>query len=138
MKKTKIVCTIGPASESEMVLENLIHEGMNVARLNFSHGSHEEHKEKITTIKNVRAKTNVPIGIALDTKGPEIRLGTFVDERVNIERGDHITFTTRQVEGTKDIVSISYEGLPGDVNPGSRILIDDGLEIGRASCRERV
>lgn len=127
MKKTKIVCTIGPASESEMVLENLIHEGMNVARLNFSHGSHEEHKEKITTIKNVRAKTNVPIGIALDTKGPEIRLGTFVDERVNIERGDHITFTTRQVEGTKDIVSISYEGLPGDVNPGSRILIDDGL-----------
>lgn len=127
MKNTKIVCTIGPASESEEVLSALIDEGMNVARLNFSHGTHEEHLVKIETIKRVRQQKGAPVALALDTKGPEIRLGNFVDGKVDLEAGDVITLTTREVEGTKDIVSITYKGLPADVREGTRILIDDGL-----------
>lgn len=127
MKKTKIVCTIGPASESEEILTKLVQEGMNVARLNFSHGTHEEHRKKIETLRRVRAKMGVPLAIALDTKGPEIRLGTFVEGPVQIRRGDKLTLTTRDVPGTKAIVHISYAGLPQDVVTGTRILIDDGL-----------
>lgn len=128
MKNTKVVCTIGPASESPDVLRALINEGMNVARLNFSHGTHEEHRRKIETVKKLRQEMKVPVAIALDTKGPEIRLGTFKDHRpVNLEQGDKITLTTRKVEGTREEISITYEGLPKDVKPGSRILVDDGL-----------
>ena len=127
MKKTKIVCTIGPASESEEMLEQLVNEGMNVCRLNFSHGSHEEHQIKIDRIKNLRRRLGIPLAIALDTKGPEIRLGRFQEGRVEIARGDRITLTTRDVPGSKEIVFVSYKGLPADVKPGSRILIDDGL-----------
>lgn len=127
MKNTKIVCTIGPASESEDVLGALIDEGMNVCRLNFSHGTHEEHLLKIETIKRVRRMKGVPLALALDTKGPEIRLGNFVDGSVDLEAGDIITLTTRDVPGTKDIISITYKGLPADVQEGTRILIDDGL-----------
>lgn len=128
MKRTKIVCTIGPASESEEILEQLVNEGMNVCRLNFSHGTHEQHKAKITTIKRLRRRLNVPLSIALDTKGPEIRLGTFADGKpVMIEQGQQLILTTRDVPGTKEMVSISYDGLPHDVVPGTRILIDDGL-----------
>ena len=127
LKKTKIVCTIGPSSESPEILEELINNGMNVARLNFSHGTHEEHLAKIKTIRKVRRKLNAPVAIMLDTKGPEIRTGNFNVDEVFLKPGDVFTLTTRDVEGTEDIVSVSYEGLPNDVEPGSIIYIDDGL-----------
>lgn len=127
MKKTKIVCTIGPASESENVLKELFLSGLNVCRLNFSHGTHEEHKKRIDNIKKVREQLKMPIGIMLDTKGPEIRLGDFKEGIIEIEEGDVFTLTTRDILGDKSIVSISYKGLPKDVNKDSRILIDDGL-----------
>ena len=127
LKKTKIICTIGPASESPEVLEQLIKNGMNVARLNFSHGSHEEHLEKIKTIKRLRRKLNVPLGLMLDTKGPEIRIGTFEEEEYFLKPDDIFTITTRDVVGNKDIVSVSYPGLPNDVEKGSIISVDDGL-----------
>lgn len=127
MKKTKIVCTIGPASESEEVLKELFLNGLNVCRLNFSHGNHEEHKKRIDNIKKVRAELGLPIGIMLDTKGPEIRLGDFKEGTIELGQGDIFTLTTRDILGDKDIVNISYEGLPNDIEKGSRILIDDGL-----------
>ncbi|MDR7855836.1 pyruvate kinase [Tissierella sp.] len=127
MKKTKIVCTIGPASESEKVLKELFLNGLNVCRLNFSHGSHEEHKQRIDNIKRVREELKMPIGIMLDTKGPEIRLGDFKDGTIEIEEGDIFTLTTRDILGDKSIVSVSYKGLPNDIEKDSRILIDDGL-----------
>ena len=127
LKKTKIVCTIGPASESPEILEELINSGMNVARLNFSHGNHEEHLEKIKTIRKIRRKLNAPVAIMLDTKGPEIRTGNFNVDEIFLKPGDVFTLTTRDVEGTQDIVSVSYEGLPDDVEVGSYIYIDDGL-----------
>lgn len=127
LKKTKIVCTIGPASQSPEVLEQLIKNGMNVARLNFSHGSHEEHLEKIKTIKRIRRKLNVPLGLMLDTKGPEIRIGKFEEKEYFLKPDDIFTLTTRNIVGNKDIVSVSYEGLPQDVEKGSIISVDDGL-----------
>lgn len=127
LKKTKIVCTIGPASEKEEVLEELVRSGMNVARLNFSHGSHEEHLEKIKTIKKLRRKLNVPLGLMLDTKGPEIRIGTFDKKEYFLKPDDIFTITTRNLVGNQDIVSVSYEGLPEDVEKGSIISVDDGL-----------
>lgn len=127
LKKTKIVCTIGPASQSPEVLEQLIKNGMNVARLNFSHGSHEEHLEKIKTIKRIRRKLNVPLGLMLDTKGPEIRIGRFEEKEYFLKPDDIFTLTTRNIVGNKDIVSVSYEGLPQDVEKGSIISVDDGL-----------
>lgn len=127
MKKTKIVCTIGPASESKEKLRELFLNGLNVCRLNFSHGTHEEHKKRIENIKEVREELDLPIGIMLDTKGPEIRLGDFKVEAIEIKEGDIFTFTTREILGDKDIVSIKYEGLPNDVEKDSRILVDDGL-----------
>ncbi|MFS8540524.1 MAG: pyruvate kinase [Tissierellales bacterium] len=127
MKKTKIVCTIGPASESEEVLKQLMLNGLNVARLNFSHGTHEEHKKRIDTIKKLREELDLPIAIMLDTKGPEIRIKTFKNGEVTLQTGDIFTLTTRDVEGDETIVSVTYEGLPKDVSKGTRILIDDGL-----------
>ena len=127
LKKTKIVCTIGPASQSPEVLEQLIKNGMNVARLNFSHGSHEEHLENIKTIKRIRRKLNVPLGLMLDTKGPEIRIGKFEEKEYFLKPDDIFTLTTRNIVGNKDIVSVSYEGLPQDVEKGSIISVDDGL-----------
>ena len=127
LKKTKIVCTIGPSSESPEILEELINSGMNVARLNFSHGTHEEHLAKIKSIRKVRRKLNAPVAIMLDTKGPEIRTGNFNVDEVYLKPDDVFTLTTRDVEGTEDIVSVSYEGLPNDVEVGSNIYIDDGL-----------
>ena len=127
-KKTKIVCTIGPASESEEKLEELMKLGMNVCRLNFSHGDHAEHLERINTIKRVRKRLGKHVAIMLDTKGPEIRIGTFKDGMtVNIEAGQPFTFTSRDIVGDESIVSVSYANLPKDVEIGSRILIDDGL-----------
>lgn len=127
MKKTKIVCTIGPASEKEEVLRELFLKGLNVARLNFSHGTHEEHKMRINTIKKLREELELPIGIMLDTKGPEIRLGNFNQEAIELKDGDSFTLTTRDILGDESIVSVSYEGLAKDVNKGDRILVDDGL-----------
>ncbi|QQY79091.1 pyruvate kinase [Keratinibaculum paraultunense] len=127
MKKTKIVCTIGPASESEEVLKELFLNGLNVARLNFSHGNYEEHKKRIDIIKNIREELDLPIGIMLDTKGPEIRIGTFNVEEIELNDGDIFTLTTDDIIGDKTKVHVSYEGLPKDVKIGDRILIDDGL-----------
>lgn len=127
MKKTKIVCTIGPASESEEILEKLFINGLNVCRLNFSHGNYEEHKMRIENIKKVRERLEMPIGIMLDTKGPEIRLGSFATGVREISQGDIFTLTTRDILGNDEIVSISYKNLPQDIKIGSKILIDDGL-----------
>ncbi len=127
MRRTKIICTLGPATDEGNVLEEMMKAGMNVARFNFSHGSHEEQKRRIDKVKEARAKLGLPIGLLLDTKGPEIRIKTFKEGRIELATGDEFTLTTREVEGDKSIVSITYEGLPNDVSEGTRILIDDGL-----------
>ena len=127
MKKTKIVATIGPASDSEEMLERLINLGVNVMRLNFSHGTHEEHQLRIDRIKKVREKLNVPIAIMLDTKGPEIRIGTFKNGKINIEQGQNFTLTTEDIYGDDTKVSVSYKDISNDVVVGGRVLIDDGL-----------
>ena len=127
MKKTKIVATIGPTSESDEILRELFLNGLNVCRLNFSHGSHEEHQERIDSIKRVREDMDLPIAIMLDTKGPEIRLGDFKDGQIQLNQGDEFTLTAREILGDKEIVSISYKDLAKDVDVGGRILIDDGL-----------
>ena len=125
MRKTKIICTLGPATDS--VLPDLIRAGMNVARMNFSHGSHEEHKARMDAVKAARRELGMPVGIMLDTKGPEIRTKTYKDGKIEIIEGQEFILTTRDIEGDEHIVSITYEGLPADVQPGTRILIDDGL-----------
>lgn len=127
MKKTKIVCTIGPASESLEVLEQLVLSGMNAARLNFSHGDHEEHGKRIKAIKDIREKLKKPISIMLDTKGPEIRTGNFRDGKAEVKEGQNFTFTTNDVTGDSTICSISYKDLPKDIKIGDIILVDDGL-----------
>ncbi|MBR2930130.1 MAG: pyruvate kinase [Clostridia bacterium] len=127
MRKTKIICTIGPASESDEVLERMCKSGMNVARLNFSHGTHEDHKAKIDAIKRVRDKLSLPIPIMLDTKGPEYRIGTFKDKKVTLEDGSGFTFTTEEVEGDATRVSVSYARLPEELRIGDVILVNNGL-----------
>lgn len=127
MKKTKIVCTIGPASEKKEVFKKLVINGLNVARLNFSHGNHEEHKSRFEMIKEVREELKQPVAILLDTKGPEIRTGNFKDPEVVLKEGQKFTITTRDVIGDSTICNVSYEGLAKDVSPGDTILIDDGL-----------
>lgn len=127
MKRTKIIATLGPACDDIEIMEQLVRNGVNVFRMNFSHGSREEHGERIRKIKLLREKLQQPIGILLDTKGPEIRLKTFEDDAITLAPGDKFTLTTRDVVGTKDIVSVTYELLPEDVEVGSTILIDDGL-----------
>ncbi|CAM3487625.1 pyruvate kinase [Brevibacillus invocatus] len=127
LRKAKIVCTIGPASESVETLKKLIHAGMNVARLNFSHGSHEEHAARITNIRQAAEEAGKPVAILLDTKGPEIRTGTLSVDAVELVEGNRIVLTTEEVAGTAEKVSITYDELPADVAPGDTILIDDGL-----------
>ena len=127
MRKTKIICTLGPATDREGVLEKLIITGMNVARLNFSHGSYEEHSRRIETVKALREKHHMPTAIMLDTKGPEIRLGLFKDKEVILEEGQKFVLYATEREGDKDGISISYPDLYQDVSVGSTILIDDGL-----------
>ena len=127
MRKTKIVCSMGPASESEEMLEKLMNAGMNVARLNFSHGSHEEHKARIDTIRKVAKRLNKTIGLLLDTKGPEIRTHNMKDGVIVLEKGKEVTVSVNEVEGTPGKFSITYENLINDVNVGSYILLDDGL-----------
>lgn len=127
MKKTKIVCTIGPSSDSYEVLKALVNEGMNVARLNFSHGTHSEHKKRIDTIKKLRDDLDKPIAIMLDTKGPEIRIKTFKDGMIRIEQGQDFTLTSEDVEGDETRVSVTYKDIAKDLKANDRVLIDDGL-----------
>ena len=127
MRKTKIICTIGPASESEEKLREIMLAGMNVARFNFSHGSHEEHKKKYDRIKKLRDELEIPVAVMLDTKGPEIRLKDFKDGRTELVAGQKFTLTSREVEGTNEEVSITYKELTNDCRKGMTILLDDGL-----------
>ena len=129
MRKTKIICTIGPASENEEVLTQMCLAGMNVARLNFSHGTHPEHEKKIELIKRVREKLNLPIAILLDTKGPEYRIKTFENGKIALKDGDAFTFTTDDIIGNEQRVSVTYQGLANDLNVGDRILLNNGLLI---------
>ena len=129
MRKTKIICTIGPASENEETLKKMCLAGMNVARLNFSHGTHEEQQKKIDLIKKVRTELNLPIAILLDTKGPEYRIRTFKDGKVHVNAGDKFTFTVDEVEGDEKRVSVNYKGLVQDLSVGDRILVNNGLVV---------
>ena len=127
MRKTKIICTLGPSTDKDGVLRELIANGMNVARFNFSHGSHEEHKGRLDLLKSLREELGKPVAALLDTKGPEIRLKDFKNGTEMLEAGQTFTLTTRDVEGTKEICSITYKDLPQDVAPGGAIMLDDGL-----------
>ena len=130
MLKTKIVCTLGPASRTEKVMTEMLRAGMNVARLNFSHGTHEYHKEMIETFRAARDKLGVPAAVMLDTKGPEVRLRTFQNGTATLREGATFTLTTEEVEGDDTRVSVSYTDLPSQLKPGDRVLIDDGrLEL---------
>lgn len=129
MRKTKIICTIGPVSTNEEILKNMIEAGMNVARLNFSHGDHAEQKGKIDVIKKVRKELNRPVAIMLDTKGPEYRIRTFENHKITLQDGDTFTFTTEQVEGNQERVAVNFEGLIDNLNVGDTILVNNGLII---------
>ena len=137
MRKTKIVCTLGPASRSPEMIEKLIKSGLNVARLNFSHGTHEYHKETMDTFREVRDRLKVPAALLLDTKGPEIRIGDFKNESEVLAEGDKFTLTTREVEGTKEFVSVTYKELPPQLSEGDKVLVDDGnIELCVESCTD--
>ena len=127
MRKTKIICTIGPACEDEKTLKELFLAGMNVARLNFSHGSYEEHQNRINLIKKLRKELNIPVAIMLDTKGPEYRIKTFKDGKINLNEGDTFSFVTDDVIGDSTRVSVSYKGIVNDLVPGDKILLSNGL-----------
>ena len=127
MRKTKIVCTLGPATNDVEIMKQLIQNGMDAARINFSHGTYETHAETIAKLKQAREELNAPIPLILDTKGPEIRVKTFKEDKVRLEEDATFTLTTRDVEGDVNIVSVTYADLPKVVHRGSRILIDDGL-----------
>ena len=128
MRKTKIICTLGPATDDEDVLRRMILAGMNVARFNFSHGDHSAHLARLTELRKIRDELNLPVAALLDTKGPEIRLGVFEDPNgVVLEPGQTFTLTTRECPGTKERAYVNYEGLPADVKKGVRLLINDGL-----------
>lgn len=127
MRKTKIICTLGPSTDREGVMREMILAGMNIARFNFSHGSYEEHKGRLENLRKLRAELNMPVAALLDTKGPEIRLKQFAEGKTFLDAGQSFTLTTREVEGTKEICSVSYKDLPGDVSVGSTILLADGL-----------
>lgn len=127
MRKTKVICTIGPASETEDILTEMCLAGMNVARLNFSHGTHEEHQEKIDTIKKVRSQLDLPIAIMLDTKGPEYRIQTFENHKIYLNDGDTFAFTADECIGTNERVSVSYKNLANEVSIGDTILVNNGL-----------
>ena len=126
MRKTKIICTMGPACADEAVMAEMLQAGMNIARFNFSHGDHEYHKTMMDTFRRVRDRLHLPAAVLLDTKGPEIRLRTFAGGRVTLHRGAEFTLTTREVVGDEHTVSISFAGLPAQLRPGIRILLDDG------------
>jgi len=126
MRRAKIVCTMGPAVESSEKVHELIAAGMNMARLNLSHGGYDEHQSRLDLVRSVAAETNQPVAILVDLQGPKIRLARFVNGPHDLARGDIFTITADEVEGTKERVGTTYKGLPGDCKPGDRILIDDG------------
>lgn len=125
-RKTKIVCTMGPASLKEDVLEKMFHAGMNIARFNFSHGTHEYHREGMELFRRVRDRLKLPAAVLLDTKGPEIRIGTFENEKIALKKGQKFIFTTESVAGTEEKVSITYKNLPAELKKGDKLLLDDG------------
>ena len=127
MRKTKIVCTIGPASETEKIITGLCKAGMNVARLNFSHNTHEDHQRRIDLVKKVRSELKMPIAIMLDTKGPEYRIKTFKDGKITLNDGDKFTFTTDDIIGDETKVAVSYPNLPNELSVGDTILLNNGL-----------
>jgi len=131
MKKTKIICTLGPTSETKETIAAMADAGMNVARINFSHGTHEQHAEKIKTIKAVRDEKKIPLPIMLDTKGPEFRIKTFKDGKITLNAGDPFTFTTENVEGDQERVSVSFAAICEELNPGDKILLNNGLIVFR-------
>ncbi len=127
MRKTKIVCTLGPASETEEMIEALCRAGMNAARMNFSHNTHADHKRRIEAVKRVRERLGLPIAVILDTKGPEYRIGTFKNGKISLSEGEGFIFTARDTEGDKSIVSVNYKNLPNELKKGDRILLNNGL-----------
>lgn len=127
MRKTKIIATLGPASNSSEMIKKLIQTGMNAARINFSHGSHESHGETINKVKQIREELNMPIPIILDTKGPEIRTKVLKNEPIKLEKGNKFTLTTDDIEGDETIVSVTYADFAKDLHIGATVLIDDGL-----------
>ena len=129
MRKTKIICTIGPACSDEATLRKMCLAGMNVARLNFSHGSHQEHLARIRMLQKVREELGVPLAIMLDTKGPEYRIGCFENGKLELKEGDLFTLTTRDVPGNQEMVSVSYKDLCAQLQPGDRVLINNGLLV---------
>lgn len=129
MKKTKIICTIGPACTDEKIIINMVKAGMNVARLNFSHGNYDDHKERIELIKKVRKKLNTPIAILLDTKGPEYRIKTFKNGKAELVEGEVFSLTSRDVEGDDTIVSVSYKNTINELSVGDMVLINNGLVV---------
>ncbi len=129
MKKTKIICTLGPASADEATIESLLRSGMNVARLNFSHGTHDQHKELITRFRRVRDRMGLPAAVMLDTKGPEIRLRDFENGGVDLADGDSYTLTTEEILGDASRATVSYKDLPRQLKPGNRLIIDDGRVV---------
>ena len=129
MRKTKIICTIGPACDNEETLTQMCNNGMNVARLNFSHGTPEEHQQKIDLVKKVREKLGLPIAIMLDTKGPEYRIKTFENKKIMLKDGDRFIFTTEDIVGNEEKVSVNYKHLTDDLEKGDRILVNNGLVI---------
>ena len=128
-KKTKIVCTLGPSSCTDETIEEMVKAGMNVARINASHGSYEEHAGKIAAVRRVREKLGVPVAVLFDTKGPEFRIGRFEDGKVRLRKGGTFAFTTEDVLGNSERVSVSYKGLCDEMLPGDRILLNNGLMI---------
>ena len=135
MKKTKIICTLGPATDNPQILEKMILSGMNVARFNFSHGAYEDHEKRLKEVIAVREKLNAPVATLLDTKGPEVRLGDFENpDGVTINEGDKFVLTTKECLGTEKKSFVNYEGLPRDVKPGTVILINDGLISMKVDC----
>ncbi len=129
MKKTKIVCTLGPSTDSEEIISSMADAGMNVARINFSHGTHEEHAKKIAMVKKVREEKHIPLPIMLDTKGPEFRIKTFKNGKITLKEGDTFAFTTQDIVGDETRVAVSYEGICENLVPGDKILLNNGLMV---------
>ena len=127
MRKTKIVCTLGPATDGEGMLREMMLAGMNVARFNFSHGTHDEHRARLDAVKKLRGELHLPVAAMLDTKGPEVRLRSFEHGSVHLQAGQTFTLTTEDVVGDETRCAISYSELPQDVHAGDTILLDDGL-----------
>ncbi|MEM5775412.1 MAG: pyruvate kinase, partial [Anaerolineaceae bacterium] len=127
MRRTKIICTLGPAVDSEEMIRKLVLAGMNAARMNFSHGSHEEHMARLVRLRKVRDELGAPVAVIMDTKGPEIRIKTFESGSIELSRGDSFTLSTADCVGDGTKVGVTYENLHKEVGPGNHILVDDGL-----------